>query len=1180
MQQAAAQGTTWNPWVIAIIALVGVLLIVLAIVLLLRARKSAAAAPPPAPKPRRLRAVYADFERSLPGDMQQAEVIVVIGERRSGKSSLAAAALTRGGAATGVIPSVTEDARITLHAGRQCIVLEIAGELLEDGRPDTRSELRKLLAPIALRVPVVLFVVDTRAASYTPAGLRRLGALGREFIDQLTALRKSAPHVRVCLTRLDESLEGVSELVPIAAEHGHADALLVPASRRSADLATLLAPLEPCLTPAMVRLTAPEIGRMTRLFEGGAGRTLGALEPFFDSLLAAGSSFAVPPLDGLVLAALPEGGAGGLIGDPLVLDGGVVATDRKALEQRRLYRAIAVGAVFAGMFAGLYLWHWRRVQAVPGAVAAFTSMRLPRNQLVDNAEARAADALRSALEPLWPPLHLAYPDRKKAIEMRAVEPGGEQEQFLNAVRSQYLLPPTKAPDLDTRLYAVALLRADKDSDLGDFVLDNADVFARVLDVPSRVVKDYVELSPTRFGGPLEGIEEGVARYEWDGFLRALDAALKKRSVSLKEIRSLQDASTHLSDALRGVDSAPLRKDLEALLRRTSPIDAEKLLGPGGSQEVPDWARQKSKELEGLFGMVAQANIGVPDASGKTLRQVVDDLGTMPCPRPETASKETYPIDRDRVYRAADWDRLVASSRSSTYVKAFVDDVNDTRRSPFFFPEPPAYPAVGGADMPGRGASRTLPGLFTARAVQDELIPALTRLDGALETACVSQASREELSRLVREAMDRYAAAYNDALLGYVRSFAFSSGSLASLQADLQNMITPDSWFGRFWQVVADNAAIDPQGNAYLQILANKLSTFQPIVALCPEKGKPVNLDKYYAILAPLLPSLEDGALGPSGVPLGDRLPPVGKLGLSLLDPAPAPWPQVKAWLDAARIPSDLRTPFRLPVTHVYERALGNVENAVEKAYARDVRPLAEPFWTQFPFAPDATAEVAPGEVQAVLGPKGTLRLAFDQVVGPVVVKGDGGAYIPRHPQDYRAVSVPAEALALGRWLDGVNGLLFDEAGKPKALVLSVQPGALPQFEKDDSVAVTKSYLVAGDARVEGFNQTAAWKDLAVAWTAAPQALVGVDLTDPKSGAVTARTRAGTGETWQFFRLVCGATSWRGDTVMWLLGGAAVSFQVKPDPWAKLTPPGHRRWCPARPVIEGPRTAAKTEAAGK
>ncbi|MDC3953874.1 hypothetical protein KEG38_08460 [Polyangium jinanense] len=1168
MQQAAALGASLNPWVIAAIALVGVLLLVLGIYLFVRSRKKSGEEAPKVPSPRSLGRTWDDFVRRLPESVQGAPIVVVLGERRAGKTSVIQTGLARSGSASQVAPSDTSDARLSMFAGQHALVQEISGELLEDTRPEARSSLADLWKPVALRVPVVLFVIDARAPSFTPAGLRRLGALGRDVVDRLTSLRRGrAPRVRVVLSHLDERLEGFVPLARVAEDEGHATQTLKPAGRRAADLEVLLAPLDPCLSSAIKTLPAAQTAAVTKLLAGGGGSVFAALEPFLDAFVGSATQVATPALDGIVVAGLPEGADAGMVGEPLGLDAQAVQSDFNAHEQRRTLGALIVGASIAGLIGALYLWHWQDVKAVPAQVAGFTTLRPPRNVEIDRAEGKAAKALRAALRPRWWPLRFAYPNAKEEIDRPRTERdgGGEREAFLGKIREVYLLPAARASSLPVRLYAVALLRASEENDLGELALRDKETFARVLEVPESVVSDYVTFSYSPWRGAIEGLDQGIPRGDWEGFLGSLDDSLKKGAVPPGEIGALSESARRLSDALRGVDDAPSQKELESLLRTESPEDADKLLGPGGSHQIPDWAQQKSKELEGLLGEVDGSKVEVPSAENRTLRQIVGDLEGMKCPAGDTASKETYPIDKNHVYRAEDWDRLVASSKSSAYVKAFVEDVRAKQRSPFFGPNQ-TFPAVGASDMPGRGPSRPLPGLYTVRAVNDELVPAFTKLDAALTGACVQQTERDELARLARDGMDQYATAYQNALFSYVQGFGFSSGSLASLRTDLQDMATPSSWFGQFWTTVAENAAVDPGSDPYLAILRNALRSFDPIVALQPEKGKPVNLDKYYAILTPLIASLEDGPLQAAGAPLGDRLPLVGKLGLSLLDPDPKhPLPQVKAWLDAARIPGgDMRRPFLLPVNQVYEYALTNVEKAVEKIYKSEIRPLGEPLWVRFPFMPTAKVEAPPSEVDSVFGVKGTMRLAFQDGVAPAARRSDGGAWVAKRPLDYRAVVLPKEALEVGGWFDALSGLLWDEAGKPKAIALSVRPHALPKVERDDRVAVTMSSLSAGETTVAGFNQAPAWKPLPVPWSTSTPAIVSAELTDLSSGGKTSRSQEGTGEAWQTLRLVCEAPTWRGSTVSWMLG-ARVAFDLGSDPWEVLLPPPNRGVrCPSRP----------------
>ncbi|AUX29132.1 MULTISPECIES: hypothetical protein [Sorangium] len=1163
MSRAIAGLPAVSPWLIAAIAVLGLALVIIAVVLLVRQRRRA----PRAPEPPSLSSVWGRFVRGLPASARRDPVVVVLGERLAGKSRLVHAALEQGGRPALVAPNAPEDPRLTLYAGRNALVQEISGELLEDVRPEARDALGALWGPVALEAPLVLAVLDVRAPSWSPGGLRRLGALVRDKVDLLTAMRGSPPRVRVCLTHLDEGAEGFTELAALARDAGHT-AALAPGGRLAPELSAALAPLDAQLYPGLRALPAAPMGRLTRFLAGAGPRLLAELAPFLEPLLGSRAGPAAPSLDGIVLAGVAEGGEPDLLGDALAIEGAAVEQDARALDRRRKRAAVAAASVVAALLLGVHAWHGAAVDHAGDAVRRFEAevkraRRAPQRSWTTDAPAReaeaaAADALGAALRPLWPPLRAAFPDGKRDLA----------RAFLQGIRDLYLVPAAQGPDRTRRVYALSLLYASRDDALGRRILRAPEAWAAGLDVPARMVTDYLAWSERPYAGAVappasDGAE--VSLDDWQRWLEKLEAAMQRDTIAPDELAALQDAGQALSGSADGALEARSLEDVIELLGEARPGEIDAFLGRGAAeQRAPRWVSENWDSLEALLGMVQRASLDVPSAQGKSVRKALDDLAALGRADPGEADL-AYPVVIDgrpaRTYRASAWSTLVLASRAGRYADAFVGDVRATGRSPFFV-RSTDYPAVGAGGLRLRGPTKSLPGTFTARAVQAEVKPALLALDAALDGARVPEDSRAALTGLVREELARYAAGYRSALWDYVGSFRLDVTSPAGLRVDLEDMVGPASWFTDFWATVAENASVDPEGNADLGALAEALAPFQPVVAVMTgEKGKYPALDKYYAVIAPMLPSLDaagPASPGPAGAPLEDRLPPIGKLGVAVLDvDEPAPLGQVNAWLDGARVlDKALRQPFLAPVELTYALALQSVERTVQDAWRLEIRPIVAPLLGRFPLDPRADAEVSPDELLAAVGPKGTFRTGLDQLLSPVCKRGSGGARAPKSPAGFRAVKVPGEAIELSSWADGVAAVLWDDGGKPRPIAIQVRPQPLPEVRRGARTVATRAFLRSGEATVFGFNQAPSWQPLPVAWWTSSAAGVGLELSSPDGDDPVLRTLEGEGSAWRFYRLLCRASMAPEGAVTWPFD-PVIGFDIQPNPWALIVPPEHR-----------------------
>ncbi|WP_433936397.1 hypothetical protein AB3662_17100 [Sorangium cellulosum] len=1151
-------------WIIVVFAVVGVALVILAVVLLVRQQRRA----PKAPSAPSLGAAWSRFVRGLPASARRDPVVVVLGERLAGKSRLVLAALEQGGGPALAAPDAPDDPRLTLFAGRQALVQEISGDLLEDTRAEARDALRELWEPLSLEVPLVVVVLDAGAPSWSPVGLRRLGALARAKVDLLTALRGTPPRVRVCLTHLDEAAEGFRELAPIARDAGHT-AELTPAGRSASELSAAVAPLGTYVSPALATLSPEALGRVTRFLTASGPGLLGALAPFLDALLG-GRGAAAPSLEGIVLAGLPEGegGAAVLLGDPLSFDGALVDRDARVFDRRRARAAALAVAAGAALLLGAYGWHLHVLGRAGDAVdrlerAAEDARRAPprswpANARAREAEAAAADALSSALRPLWPPLRVAFPSDKQDLV----------ERFLTSLRELYLLPPARAGERGRRIYALSLLYASRDSALGERIRSAPDAWAAALDIPARVALDYIDRSERPWSGsvaPPSGGEAEVSLADWEGWLGALDEALRRETLGQDGLDALQKQGAALSASIGGaVEVDGLDAVIEELRAVRGDEEVDALLGPvAARRREPRWVTENREALEGLLAMVGQGSLAVPSAKGKSLREALKDLAVVGGDAGAKDAVHAIVVDgrATRTYETRAFSDLLRSSRSGLYVRAFVDDVGAAGRSPFFA-RASDYPAVGLGDARQRGATRSLPGTFTARAVEAEIKPPLLAFDAALEGARVPRDERAALTRLVADGVARHASEHRAALWAYVSSFRLDVTSAAGLRADLEAMIGPASWFTDFWVTVAENARVEPEGNAYLQVLADALAAFRPIVeVMAGEKGKYPALDAYYAVISPMLPSLDDGAPaapGPADAPLADRLPPIGKLGLAILDvDKPAPLQQVTAWLDGARIHEKAqREPFLAPVSLAYGMALQRVERTIEAAWREQVRPQVAPLLARFPLDPRGEVEVSPEDLLAAVGPKGTFRSGVDQLLGPVCRKGSAAGCTPKAPAGSRAVRVPGEAVELAAWAEKLAAALWDDGGNPRAIALQVRPQALPEVQYGAGIGVTRSFLRSGETTVYGFNQTPAWRALPVTWWTSSAASAGMEQTLVGASDTRAQTIEISGSAWRFYRLLCRAAAGSAGVVTWPFD-PPVSFDMQPAPWALVVPPGNR-----------------------
>jgi type VI secretion system protein ImpL len=1096
----------------------------------------------------------------LPASVRQEPVVFVVGDKLAGASDVVEAGL-----ALGLQPAVvsSQDPRMKAYSGRGVRIVEISGEWLEDARPASRNALHALFRSLAPEVALVLCVVDTRATSWTPNALQRTGMLLRDAIDVLTAGRGDPPRVRVGLTSVDQSAEGFAEVAAVAREVGRS-AMLFSSGRTGSELAASLAPLDGDLPTAIATLAPAELQRFTRFCSTTGPRLLSGLAPLLETLLARRATLAPQAIDGIVLVDASPGRPRAVLGDPLAIDTkeiqDAVERDFRALDRRRtLFTVVAISALVVPLL-GTYQWHEREVAYAEDAVSRFAALATsakPEDGSAEEAlltsEAAAAGALRAALTPLYPPLRIALPNRKARA----------RDAFLETIRELYVFPAVRSDERAPRVYALSLLYAGREGELASQVRASPDRWAAGISAPPRVVDDYLRWTEQPWNGPVPeppAAAGAVTLGDWRAWLEQLDSALRRPTIAQADLERLQKEGRALSESIGEATELRALDRVVKSLEQAAGAEVATRVGRGDvARVVPGWVTDNRDAIDTLLHLVARSKLAVPDASGKNLRAALDDLTSIANDGADQASTTvTLSLGGTHTYRTDAWTTLIRSSRAATYARAFRDDVAQSERSPFFA-KSPDYAPVGAFGTGTRGPQKTLSGLYTAAAVNNEIKPALEALDRTLKAASLPDDERGTLTRLVLGELPRYASQYRAALSDYVASFRLEAPSLVGLRADLEDLVGADSFFTRFWATVAQNAAIDPAGDDKLQPLADAVASFQPIVqVMTGDQGKYPMLAQYDAIVGALLPSLDGGPPGltvPAGAPLAQRLPPVGLLGLAALaTDKPAPLVEVDAWLTGARLrEASLRQPFLLPVERAYAYALQAIETTLDEGYRGELRPQVAPLLSAFPLDPCAAADVAPEVLGAVVGPKGSFRMGMDALLGPVCKTGSDGSCVPRAPTGYRAVRLPAGASALWAWAQHIGGNLWDDGGKPKPIVVNARARALPEFKQGATTVATLSFLRAGTTTAYGFNQTPAWQPLSVIWFDDASASLGLERTEPGNGEKTTLTVEGDGDAWQFYRLLrkgqaqAGATTW--------LVGAPITFEIAPEPWSLVAPPG-------------------------
>jgi hypothetical protein len=1210
----------------------------------------APAPPAPAPKEKPLVDVWRRVAATLPERARDGPVVVLLGERLSGKSTLARAALASDPLA-GLAPSGDADPRLTVYSGRGLVVLEVAADILTDPTEETESGLSALWEELAPRGLSALLVLSASSRTWVDAGLRDIARVVRRKLDALSKVTGASVSAGVCVTHVDEAAPGFLALADAAAERGGLQALdLSPW-----DGEALRKGMSPWHEHTRAGLRRTDLPALVTFLASEGPRLVGALSPFFDVLRASGA--AVPAVHGLFLCASPPGGPAPIGGDPLRAAASADVQRGRIFLLRWARIAAPAAALLAALGIAVALDYGLRVEPAERAIADLE--RVYQQGAGDPERARAEHAAAASVEQIAPPHLFAFAGTKEGLVAR----------YTSLVRERALLPLVRSADRATRVRASAVLCAPEHETLANLVRSGPE-WASALGLSGETLSTYSNLGPPCASRDFEGLSPpdsarpGMSLADWRRFLgdlqrasarevlfscKPLDAAASD-GCEPESVKELQRAGEDLGRALASARAESELSRAVGLLAEQG-LDPDRLFGPQTSGDAATWMLQNVAEIQAILALVRGTSIAPPSAAGKSLRDAVVDLQSIAAqspvyerpaevaaaPRPSAtatgaggllgslfASASAAPgvlpgvvptaaaaplvsaapgasaasaapsgatsgapaasasaaagaasapappvytvlLDAQRFsLDTAVWSKLLTASRAALYVDELLRDAAAARRSLLFRPNA-YFPAVGTARSPGRGPTRTIDGLYSRKAYDEEIAPGLAGIGPATKSAGLPAFDRGRLSGAVLRAAEEHGKARRAAILDYYKSYRLSPGSTSALQVDVIDIVSPGSFFADFLAQAADSANVgpapDPPDPAW-RVIADSLSDLSPIVRLmAKDNGEYKELKKYNAILLPLVPSIDSTAppAPPKGSPLDARLSPIGKLGMRVLkDPAAAPHTTMDSFLNEMAIPRDLRAPFTAPLALAYRLARLDVDRHVEEAYRQEVVPVVSPLLSLFPFNQRADVDAKAAEVEATFGPKGTLFAAFDAQIGPVCKEVGTGKYQGLEwPLGAGAVAIPAGALRLVSWAVHVRAVLFGADGKPRLIPYRAKPLPLPLVEPDRTV--TLSYLRSGATSLHGFNQTPAWQAFPVSWFGGDTAAVGLQTRPTGGGDPRDQSFGAPASDFAFYHLLMRGKV-EDKVVTWTFppetpGGPqrAISFAFDVSPWIPFAP---------------------------
>ncbi|PTL85958.1 hypothetical protein DAT35_01345 [Vitiosangium sp. GDMCC 1.1324] len=435
--------------------------------------------------------------------------------------------------------------------------------------------------------------------------------------------------------------------------------------------------------------------------------------------------------------------------------------------------------------------------------------------------------------------------------------------------------------------------------------------------------------------------------------------------------------------------------------------------------------------------------------------------------------------------------------------------------------------------------------------------------------------------------------YREGLFHSVRSYRFTAPRRLLLD-ELARLTQPSSEQVDMLRDVSTRANLEPLDGPYYEPLRNAVAPFRPIVQLmtADKNGFYSALAPYQAIVAQMHDELDavsktgqdkagkdkagakDKAAAPPAkdkaaasdegdpaqseagtVELADMMTPLEKVALSmLLEEEGSYLRKAQEWLDQQGITGELRQPFLEPFLQVQRLGKQELESTLSRQWQEASGRMLRPMMERYPFNPESKEDVDPGELEVLRRKDGAFWLFVNQMFSRVCVER-GTQWSLRGPLRDK-LTLPDEMLLSLSRLARLAKLLWDDEGRPRPLMLKVQPQPLPAPPMT-GVFVTMSSLKCGKTAAYGFNQSPTWQEFPLNWWDQQVSSIVLELRSPARDVPQYLSLPWNRSAWSCFRLFEEATLTTDQRRQWSLAlqgnnvskrGVDISFGLKGDPW--------------------------------
>jgi hypothetical protein len=1056
--------------------------------------------------------------------------------------------------------------------------VEIPAALLNDATKPTHDALLRLWKELfKKREPIVQIVLNgATLGEESPDSLNRRAQTIRGKINALSRQFGKPVKTVISVTHMDQ-LEGYMEFSRFLYRHGAPFEIRIESQEDLEGLEASIEKYESHLSLALTTLPSSDFLRMVAFMRRMPSR-LSALSSFVKALQWNDPLSYKPEIIRFHFASHQESDL--TISDPFASP--ITDDEIRNINPWRKHQQAAAALAIAGCLylIGGYFYEKRlliRVDHSMDILEAHPPARYNEDwhRLFLNWSMNLEKDLELAFLPNF------FPDLDKKIQSRLI---GDIYKLYLAPRLKYIAGESYAQE--KTIYMLGLIYGSMKNDLGPLIMEQPDEWAKVLDVPVLLIKDYVfnNVDPAiidlnwnaiNVNNPT-GLAPAEDPYLWAVFFRRANTACQKDIITPEFLHELQKDADPLLETVERLYRFDLCGRISELLKRVAPV-GDRL----------DWVQRresavKQEPIRDFLRFLKEKGLTYPSVQGMTLLRLMEGIKALS--RAPAGKDKEYAfsfLGEDFVFSTQKWDDLVTRSRITLFIRDFAYQ-NRGSGGGIFFGKEDRYPDLvmnpsndGMLFFVGKGK---VDGRLTRQAFEQKVKPVLAELPDFLMHLPIAESEKTAFSSFIYNEAEAYAEKYVSSYRAYYEQFKVQADSMVGLIYILNQIQLPNSQFQEFLGAIKDNTVLDVDDSLYLRPLAIKLGAFEFMKRIMADQnGVMPELGKYKAIMQqmqaelesnePFMPNNADEAKELRAV-----LTPAGRICLSIFRNENNSYMNVvQMWLKSVGVPPAFQQPFVTPVAQAYAFGERELEASLDKMWANMCDAYLQPLVTKFPFDRSSDTDIPPSTVENLIGPKGAFWKTFRDYMAPVCQEV-GHTWFERK-SGLETLRLPRDMLKIANDICRITTTLWDDKGEPKPLIISMKAAPLPPMDKAGPVAVM-AYVKTGDASVFAFNQQATWQDFKLEWWKNQTSSIGVEFEDSVSYSKSYKESTVQESAWSFFHLLYRTDASGTGTIRWQTNGAykahgadtgavgrqlnnpwqpdgsvTIDFATKTDPWA-------------------------------